>query len=87
VVLVRDYITRNHEFAQESDAHQLELFFRCTVLADTLPANGPHPGVGGQMGVEWLDLTGPEAARLYPRVLQRRLLEPGPGPIYLGDVN
>jgi ADP-ribose pyrophosphatase YjhB (NUDIX family) len=28
LVLVRDYIARNHEFAQESDAHQLELFFR-----------------------------------------------------------
>jgi 8-oxo-dGTP pyrophosphatase MutT (NUDIX family) len=84
LVLVRDYIARNHEFAQESDAHQLELFFRCTLLADTLPANGPHPD-GGQMGVEWLDLTGPDAARLYPRVLRRRLLEPGP--IYLGDVN
>jgi 8-oxo-dGTP pyrophosphatase MutT (NUDIX family) len=87
LVLVRDYIARNHEFAQESDAHQLELCFRCSVLADTLPANGPHPD-GGQTGVEWLDLTGPDAARLYPRALQHRLLEPGaPGPIYLGDVN
>src|SRR4051812_888206 len=42
LVLVRDYIARNHEFAQEGEVHQLELCFRCTLLGDTLPANGPH---------------------------------------------
>lgn len=87
LVLVRDYIARNHEFAHEGDAHQVELFFRCSLLVDTVPANGPHPDTW-QTGVEWLDLTGPEAARLYPKVLQRVLLETGTaGPIYVGDVN
>jgi 8-oxo-dGTP diphosphatase len=88
LVLVRDYIARNHEFAQENDAHQLELFFRCRLLVDTLPANGPHPDIW-QTGIEWLDLSGPDAERLYPKVLKRLLLEPGPtaGPIYIGDVN
>ncbi|MGI9148497.1 MAG: NUDIX domain-containing protein [Chloroflexota bacterium] len=87
LVLVRDYIARNHEFAQESDAHQVELCFRCTLLSDTLPANGPHPDCW-QTGVEWLDLSGPDATRLYPRVLQRLLLEiDAPGPIYVGNVN
>ena len=56
LVLVRDYIARNHEFAQEGDVHQLELFFRCTLQVDTLPSNGPHPDIW-QTGVEWLDLT------------------------------
>ena len=87
LVLVRDYIARHHEFAQVDDAHQLELYFRCTLLGDTLPANGPNPDIW-QTGVEWLDLTAPEAARLYPKVLQSLLLEPdAPGPIYIGDVN
>jgi 8-oxo-dGTP pyrophosphatase MutT (NUDIX family) len=87
LVLVRDYIARNHEFAQQGDVHQLELFFRCTLQVDTLPSNGPHPDIW-QTGVEWLDLTGPDAARLYPKVLQRLLLATRiQGPIYIGDVS
>jgi 8-oxo-dGTP pyrophosphatase MutT (NUDIX family) len=87
LVLVRDYIASNHEFARESDVHQLELFFRCTLQVDTLPPNGPNPDIW-QTGVEWLDLTGRDAARLYPKVLQHWLLETHTqGPIYIGDVN
>jgi len=86
LVLVRDYIAHNHEFARDSDVHQLELFFRCTLQVDTLPSNGPHPDIW-QTGVEWLDLTGPDAARLYPFVLQSWLLETDTHrPIYIGDV-
>ena len=85
LVLVRDYIARNHEFAREGDVHQLELFFRCTLQVDTLPSNGPHPDIW-QTGVEWLDLTEPDAERLYPKVLQRLLLQTGiHGPIYIGE--
>jgi ADP-ribose pyrophosphatase YjhB (NUDIX family) len=87
LALVRDYIARNHEFADQGDGHQLELFFRCSLLVDTVPANGPHPD-GWQIGVQWLDLESQEATRLYPKVLQRILLIDDPSqPIYLGDVN
>src|SRR5258708_22876364 len=68
LVLVRDYIARNHEFADQGDGHQLDLCFRCTLLADEIPANGPHPDPW-QVGVEWLDLSDLDAARLYPSVL------------------
>ncbi len=43
VLLVRDYIARTHEFAGERNAHPLELFFRCTLLAERVPANEPRP--------------------------------------------
>src|SRR5438094_5823211 len=34
LVLVRDYIARNHEFAEQGDVHQLALYFRCTLQVD-----------------------------------------------------
>jgi len=67
LVLVRDYIARNHEFADEGDGHQLELFCRGTLLAEEIPANGPPP-VTWQVGVEWLTLSDLNGARLYPRL-------------------
>src|SRR5438132_12972893 len=68
LVLVRDYIARNHEFDDEDDVHQLELCFRCTLGAAEIPVNGPHPDTW-QVGVEWLDLADLDEARLYPGVL------------------
>ncbi len=87
LVLVRDYIARNHEFADEGDVHQLELCFRCTLLGDELPANGPNPDVW-QVGVDWLDLSKLDAARLYPKVLTNILPDlDQPRAVYIGDVN
>ena len=88
LLLVRDYIARNHEFADdETDVHQLELCFRCTLLADEIPTNGPHPDVW-QVGVEWLDLSSLQAARLYPKALTKILPNlDREHALYLGDVN
>ena len=87
LVLVRDYIARNHEFADQGDVHQLELCFRCTLLGDEVPVNGPHPDTW-QVGVEWLDLSDLDAARLYPRILKDTLPDlDNPRVIYVGDVN
>ena len=87
LVLVRDYIARNHEFADEGDLHQLELCFRCTLLVDEIPANGPHPDAW-QVGVEWLDLSDLDGARLYPGALRTILPQVDRWAVlYIGDVN
>jgi ADP-ribose pyrophosphatase YjhB (NUDIX family) len=88
LVLVRDYIARNHEFAaEEGNHHAVEICFRCTLLQDEVPTTGARPDKG-QTGVAWLDLTEPSAERLYPRTLRKVLLEHDrSGPIYVGDVN
>ena len=87
LVLVRDYIARNHEFADLVDVHQLELSFRCTLLAEDIPVNGPHPDIW-QVGVEWLDLSELDAPRLYPKILKDILPDlDHPRVIYIGAVN
>jgi 8-oxo-dGTP diphosphatase len=88
LVLVRDYIGRNHEFADtNSDFHQVEIMFRCTIRAGAPVGSGSSPD-GWQTGVDWLDLERLHEARLYPAVLKFILpsLE-GRTNVYLGDVN
>jgi len=88
LVLVRDYISANHEFAsEEPNVHQVELFFRCTIDDDAVPINGSAPDTW-QTGVDWLELARLDEYRLYPKTLCQLLptLEPSPS-IYVGDVN
>lgn len=88
IVLVRDYIGRNHEFADtNSDVHQLEIMFRCSLLGDAPLGNGPSPDAW-QTGIDWLDVRRLDEARLYPTVLKRVLPElEKQADIYVGDVN
>jgi ADP-ribose pyrophosphatase YjhB (NUDIX family) len=88
LLLVRDYVARNHEFAEGNEHfHQVEIMFRCTLLDDATLGAGSSPD-GWQTGVEWLDLTSLDDARLYPAVLKRALPALGDlASIYLGDVN
>jgi ADP-ribose pyrophosphatase YjhB (NUDIX family) len=84
---VRDYIGRNHEFADEGDnAHQVELMFACELLSE--PGLGSNPD-SMQIGIAWLNLHDLAHFRIYPRVLQHLLATELPiaGPVYLGDVN
>lgn len=89
LVLVRDYIARNHEFAREdSGAHQVELMFECEPVGEVRVRLGESPD-DMQTGVEWVELESLEAVRIYPRAIVRFLKEGSPpsGPVYLGDVN
>ncbi len=86
---VRDYISRNHEFAAvDTDTHAMDLMFLCTLQAGVEPANGSMPD-SGQIDVVWVPLPDLVIARLYPIALARILSRPGwdDAPIYLGDVN
>lgn len=88
IVMVRDYIAVNHEFADhEGHVHGLEIMFRCTLLPGSEPRNGTVADIW-QTGVDWLPLDQLEHYRLYPAAIRSRLTGGRQdGPIYLGDVN
>jgi 8-oxo-dGTP diphosphatase len=88
VVLVRDYIGRNHEFADhDGEEHSVEIMFRCRLIGE-VPVGGGLAPDAWQVGVEWLDLSRLNEARLYPKVLRTLLpLLDTRAKIYIGDVN
>lgn len=87
LILVRDYIARNHEFAQNGDSHQVEFYFQCTLHPDAEPCNGPGADTW-QTGIAWLPLERLDDYPLYPRVFQTLLRDGLPNSrVYLGDVN
>lgn len=90
LVLVREYIGRNHEFAdEEGDVHQVEFVFLAG-LASPEPAAQASPDAW-QTGVDWVPVEEVPGTRIYPSVLSELIpkLMAGvyDGPLYLGDVN
>lgn len=89
LVFVREYIGKNHEFAdRHSDYHGIEFIFECSLAEGAEPQIGSLPDTG-QLGVEWLELDKLDNYRLYPLAL-RPLIERCEGSraaIYMGDVN
>lgn len=85
LIFVRDYIARNHEFAADNtEAHQLELYFESRLLPGEVPTNGAGRDCN-QIDVEWVSLTALPQIPLYPKVLKEgwsHLVGQ-----YLGDVN
>lgn len=89
LLFIRDYISRNHEFAAEdADAHQVEFMFRCEIPEGVQPAMGGTPDPM-QTGVAWLPLEKIEEFSLYPKQLKEILKNgiPENHPVYLGDIN
>jgi 8-oxo-dGTP diphosphatase len=85
---VRDYVGRNHQFAeQEGHVHALELMFICTLRGE--PAQRGTTPDDYQVGVEWLRLDLIEQYPLMPRALRACIQDwsRSSGPVYLGDVN
>ncbi|WP_455381317.1 NUDIX domain-containing protein [Salinispira pacifica] len=73
LLFVREYIGKNHEFAQfDSDLHQVEFIFRCEVADADSVCTGVHPDAR-QVGVQWFPVDGAEATKLYPKVLRRQI--------------
>ena len=87
--VVREYIGRNHEFADsDGHAHQLELMFECELDGDYRIGIGSRPDAS-QVGVAWLPIRELEQYRLYPKALIGILKQglAGLTAVYLGDVN
>ena len=85
--LVRDYIGRNHEFADNHEkVHQVEFMFKCRILGGELKL-GSNPDLG-QTGIAWLPLASLDESMLFPKVLRKILPSLNDsGLAYLGDVN
>lgn len=86
---VRDYISGNHEFADENDKyHQVEFMFRCSLKEDQNPGVGEIPDIY-QIGVEWLSIDRLHEYRIYPKALipHIRNMESEDSKVYVGDIN
>ncbi|MCK5786998.1 MAG: NUDIX domain-containing protein [Candidatus Sabulitectum sp.] len=89
IIFIRDYISRNHEFADtDNDAHQVEFMFKCSISGDKKPETGSNSDQW-QTGVQWLPLKTLSEFDLYPSGLKEALSAgiPEEHNIYLGDVN
>lgn len=89
LVLVREYIGKNHEFAyKDSETHQMEYMF----LAELKSAVNLDVATNidaCQIGIEWLELSKLKESNVYPKILKEIISEKGEilSPVYLGDVN
>lgn len=86
LVLVREFIGSNHDFAKFPDVHQVELTFSCDLVEDCKMNLGDVPDEL-QIGIEWLDLDSLENYQLYP--LEMRSFLKGldfHSKTYLGDI-
>lgn len=89
LICIREYIGRNHEFAStDSDAHQIEFMFDCTIPEDYSPTSGHLPDFA-QIAVRWLPINDLMSFRLYPLSLRSILIGSNVKniPVYLGDIN
>jgi 8-oxo-dGTP diphosphatase len=88
LVCIREYIGRNHEFAEfDGHVHQVEFMFHCTLDDRQQPGNGILPD-SKQLGVKWIPLAELPTAPFYPAALRAVISEIAPhGALYLGDVN
>jgi len=89
ILFVRDYIGKNHEFAEwDNEIHQIEYMFECALEQGTEIKNGSIPD-NMQVGVEWIEIEKLGDLRIYPSILKDLLDEKGKkvDVIYLGDIN
>jgi ADP-ribose pyrophosphatase YjhB (NUDIX family) len=87
--LIREYIGKDHEFAQhDGEAHQVEFMFECRIAPSDAPITGKTPDTQ-QAGIAWVPLSKLPDCNLYPKVL-RQILKNGFSEmrtLYLGNVN
>jgi 8-oxo-dGTP diphosphatase len=89
LVYVREYIGKNHQFAAwDSDIHQVEFYFRCSLVSDDASAimEGTNPDKD-QVGVQWMEINHLDQIRLYPQTLIACIKNNDVDTRYLGDVN
>ncbi|PKQ87940.1 NUDIX hydrolase [Paenibacillus sp. BGI2013] len=85
---IREYIGKNHEFAEwDADIHQVEFYFACSLIdPEATVFKGSNPD-DHQVAVEWIALEELSQIRLYPKTIGELLLKSGSSSIYLGDLN
>ncbi|MFL0377263.1 NUDIX domain-containing protein [Paenibacillus amylolyticus] len=85
---IREYIGKNHEFADwDADIHQVEFYFACSLIdPEATVFEGSNPD-DHQVAVEWIALEELSQIRLYPKTIGELLLKSDSSSIYLGDLN
>ncbi len=83
LLFIREYIGKNHEFAETDNDHQVEFMFECELLEEPDISKASKPD-NGQISIKWIDVNGSD--RLYPKCLKERLLS-NYKEIYWGDIN
>ncbi|WFA83701.1 NUDIX domain-containing protein [Paenibacillus amylolyticus] len=85
---IREYIGKNHEFAEwDADIHQVEFYFACSLIDPAATIfEGSNPD-DHQVAVEWIALEELSNIRLYPKTIGELLLKSDSSSIYLGDLN
>jgi len=88
LILVREYISNNHEFAEEEEVHQVELMFKARLLPGSVLGSPLEPDEK-QVGLDWVPISNLAKLRIYPKILAEILprLKEYDGPVYLGDIN
>ncbi|MFE6077641.1 NUDIX domain-containing protein [Paenibacillus sp. NPDC057886] len=85
---IREYIGKNHEFAEwDADVHQVEFYFECRLIdpkATIFEGSSPDDH---QVAVEWISLEELSKVRLYPKTIGELLQNKNSSRIYLGDLN
>ncbi|WP_339168250.1 NUDIX domain-containing protein [Paenibacillus sp. FSL R5-0341] len=85
---IREYIGKNHEFAEwDADIHQVEFYFACSLIdPEATVFEGSNPD-DHQVAVERIALEDLSQIRLYPKTIGELLLQSDSSSIYLGDLN
>ena len=89
LVLIREYIGRNHEFAlQDAEVHQIEDRFLAELRTPPNQARATETDYG-QAAVEWISLRDLPETNVYPRILKTAVGLTGKilPPVYRGDTN
>lgn len=89
LVLIREYIGKNHEFAyKHNDLHQIEYMFLCDLKSQVDMKKATELDFN-QLGFEWLDYLEIQNKNVFPKALKTVLNKDGSiqKPIYLGDIN
>jgi 8-oxo-dGTP diphosphatase len=89
VLYVREYIGKNHGFAEEHrHFHQVEIVFRCEIPAGVKFSAGADKD-RRQVGVAWLELAKLADYRFFPAFLKKCVRDGDLDvePVYWGDLN
>ena len=88
-LLIREYLSKNHEFAEMSRPHhQVDCCFRVEMLPGEVPGEGIEPDTE-QIGVAWLPIASLAECALYPKAFREIIPQAlnGGSRVYLGDLN
>jgi len=87
IVYIREYIGKNHEFAEwDHDVHQVEFYFECRIKDSVERFRGTNPD-NGQVGVEWIGIDKLSEVRIYPSKLSEQIKNRQLKRCYMGDIN